>query len=87
MKKIQKYTIKESDMKKYESVYGQRLLQYMRDTYPQMKKLPIYVTVYDIAGDQEGIPGTFKREGYVKGDATSIDFSRYQCQLGIISNG
>ncbi|MCH4284802.1 MULTISPECIES: CamS family sex pheromone protein [Bacillota] len=73
--KNQKYTIKESDMKKYESVYGQRLLQYMRDTYPQMKKLPIYVTVYDIAGDQEGIPGTFKREGYVKGDATSIDFS------------
>lgn len=67
--------IQESEMKRYESLYGQRLLQYMRDTYPQLKKLPMYITVYDIAGDQDGIPGTFKREGYVKGDSTSIDFT------------
>lgn len=75
-------TITDAAMENYENVYGQRVIEYLRDTYPQVKNLPIYLTVYDIAGDQEGVPGIFKREAYFESNTAS--FSRIKEQWTIV---
>lgn len=75
-------TITDAAMENYENVYGQRVIEYLRDTYPQVKNLPIYLTIYDIAGDQEGVPGAFKREAYFESNTAS--FSRIREQWAIV---
>lgn len=75
------HTIDETALNSYLNVNSQKLIEYLRDTYPQVKNLPIYLTVFDISSDQDGVPGHFIQQAYCESRTVSLSSMKDQWVL------